>query len=102
MISQSSACNRAHAADERCARWLLMTHDRVSADLFPLTHEFLGQMLGVRRASVSVVAGILQKAGLILYARGVVNVLDRPGLERQSCECYEVVRREIDRLTNGQ
>ena len=79
-------------------RWLLITHDRVAADEFPLTHEFLGQMLGVRRPSVSVVAGILQKAGLISYHRGRITVLNREGLEAASCECCEVVRKEYDRL----
>jgi CRP-like cAMP-binding protein len=97
-ISQSVACNHLHSVEQRMCRWLLITHDRVAADEFPLTHEFLAQMLGVRRPSVSVVAGILQKAGLISYHRGRITVLDRKGLEATSCECYEVVSKEYDRL----
>lgn len=97
-ISQSVACNHLHSVELRMSRWLLITHDRVGTDEFPLTHEFLAQMLGVRRPSVSVVAGILQKAGLISYHRGRITILDRKGLEAASCECYEVVREEYDRL----
>jgi CRP-like cAMP-binding protein len=97
-ISQSVACNHLHSVQERMCRWLLMTHDRVGADEFPLTQEFLAQMLGVRRPSVTVVAGILQQAGLIRYRRGRIAILDRAGLEAASCECYGVVRREFDRL----
>lgn len=100
-VAQSAACNRLHAIDERCARWLLMTHDRVSSDSFPLTQEFLAQMLGVRRPSVSTAASILQRAGFIRYRRGKITVLDRPGLEGAACECYGVVRREYDRLLGG-
>ncbi len=100
-ISQSAACNRAHAIDERCARWLLMTHDRVGAERFPLTQEFMAQMLGVRRAGVSAAAGILQKAGFIRYSRGVITVTDRPGLESAACTCYRVVRDEFERLLPG-
>jgi CRP-like cAMP-binding protein len=97
-MAYSVACNRLHSVEERMCRWLLMTHDRVGADRFPLTQEFLAQMLGVRRPSVTVVAGVLQKAGLIAYARGWVLILDRAGLEASSCECYRVVRDEFDRL----
>lgn len=96
--SQSVACNARHSMDERCARWLLMSHDRVGADQFPLTHEFLAIMLGVRRASVTVAAGMLQQAGLIRYSRGKITVLDRARLEEASCECYEVVRAKYDEL----
>lgn len=98
LISQSAACNRLHPIDERCARWLLMTHDRVGGDQFQLTQEFLSQMVGVRRASVTVAAGALQKAGLIEYRRGIIRVEDRKGLEAASCECYGVIKREFDRL----
>ncbi len=99
-VAQTAACNRAHSVDERCARWLLMTHDRVGDLLtFPLTHQFLAYMLGVRRAGVTVAAGILQKAGLIRYSRGNITVLDRAGLEEASCECYGIVRKHVDRLT---
>ena len=101
-VSQTATCNRAHTIDERCARWLLMTHDRVTSDTFNLTHEFLAFMLGVRRAGVTVAAGILQKAGLITYKRGNITVLDRPGLEGASCECYGLVRKEFERLLETQ
>jgi CRP-like cAMP-binding protein len=97
-IAQGSACNRAHPIEARCARWLLLTHDRVDGDSFPLTHEFLAQMLGVARPSVTIAAGILQKAGLIRYTRGVIDILDRKGLEAASCECYALITREFERL----
>jgi CRP-like cAMP-binding protein len=97
-ISQSAVCNHRHSVEKRMCRWLLMSHDRVGSDDFPLTHEFLAQMLGVRRPSVTATAGILQKAGLISYHRGRVIVLDRNGLEATSCECYQVVSKELDRL----
>ena len=97
-VAQSAACNRAHPVEQRCARWLLMTHDRVDGDEFPLTQEFLAQMLGVRRAGVSEAASGLQQQGCITYTRGVIAILDRPRLERASCECYGVVRREFERL----
>ncbi|MEO8194240.1 MAG: Crp/Fnr family transcriptional regulator [Gemmatimonadales bacterium] len=99
LVSQTAACNSAHQLEERCARWLLMTHDRVDgADTFPLTHEFLSFMLGVRRAGVTVAAGMLQKAGFITYKRGKITVLDRAGLESASCECYGIVKSHFDRL----
>lgn len=98
LISQSVACNRRHSVEERCCRWLLLCQDRVQADQFPLTQEFLSQMLGVRRASVSVVAAILQRAGLIRYSRGKMTILDSKGLEAGSCECYQIVKKEFDRL----
>jgi CRP-like cAMP-binding protein len=97
-ISQSASCNRRHEIVQRCSRWLLMTHDRVNGDEFALTHEFLSKMLGVRRAGVSVAAGILQKAGVIKYSRGRIKIVDREGLEGISCECYRIVREEFDRL----
>ena len=97
-ISQTTACNHVHSVQERMCRWLLMTHDRVGADEFHLTQEFLAQMLGVRRPSVTVAAGLLQKSGLIRYQRGKIRVVDRPGLEAGACECYETVRQEFDRL----
>src|SRR5260370_29608916 len=86
-----AACNRLHSMEERCARWLLMTHDRASVDTFPLTQEFLSHMLGVRRASVNVATGMLKKAGFIRYVRGKLTVVDRPGLESASCGCYEAI-----------
>jgi len=97
-ISQGMACNGIHLIQQRTARWLLMTHDRAAAQQFPLSQEFLGQMLGVRRASVSEVASKLQRDGLIRYNRGVMEILDRPGLEAVSCECYGVIQQEFDRL----
>jgi CRP-like cAMP-binding protein len=97
-MMQSVACNARHHIDERCARWLLMTHDRVGRDDLNLSHEFLGVMLGVRRQSVTVVAGTLQGAGLITYKHGQVAVLNRKGLEAASCECYELVRRKFEAL----
>jgi CRP-like cAMP-binding protein len=98
-VSQSSACNRAHSMPERCARWLLMTHDRVGgADTFELTQDFLAIMLGVRRPSVTLAAGILQQAGLIRYVRGKITVIDRPGLEAASCECYRIICDDYERM----
>ena len=97
-IARSAACNRAHAIDERTARWLLMTHDRVGSDRFNLTQEFLGQMLGVARPRVSTAAATLQRAGFIRYSRGRIEVLDRAGLEEASCECYQVIADEYQRL----
>ena len=98
--AQSAACNGRHDMIERCARWLLMTHDRVGGDQFYLTQDFLAQMLGVRRATVTVAAGQLQQAGLIRYARGRVTILDRERLEAASCDCYRIMR-ERDRLLLG-
>ena len=98
LVAQSAACNRMHPIVDRCARWLLMTHDRVDAPVFPMTHDFLSEMLGVRRPSVSVAAEALQEAGLITYHRGKVTVLDRAGLEAASCECYGLIRERFDRL----
>ncbi|MDP9238522.1 MAG: Crp/Fnr family transcriptional regulator [Chloroflexota bacterium] len=98
LVAQSAACNRMHPMVERCARWLLMTHDRVDAAQFPMTHDFLSEMLGVRRPSVSVAAKALQDAGLISYHRGKVTVRDRFGLEAASCECYRLIRERFDRL----
>lgn len=97
-MAQSIACNRRHCVEERCCRWLLMVHDRVKSDEFPLIQEFMAQMLGVRRASVTEVFGILQKAGLIHHSRGMMTILDRQGLEAGSCECYRIVKDEFDCL----
>lgn len=97
-ISQGTACNRAHSLEERCARWLLLCHDRVGADEFMLTQEFLSQMLGVRRASVNLVAATFQEAGFIEYRRGRIRILNRRGLESASCQCYAVIREEYDRM----
>jgi CRP-like cAMP-binding protein len=97
-LSQSATCNRIHSLEERCCRWLLMTHDRVEGDEFEITHEFLALMLGVRRSGVTIAAGILQKAGLIRYSRGRMTIIDREGLEKAACECHRVVNKEFDRL----
>jgi CRP-like cAMP-binding protein len=97
-VARSAACNGRHNVDQRLARWLLMSHDRVEGDEFPMTHEFLSMMLGVRRAGITVAAGTLQKAGLIRYERGRMQITDRPGLEAASCECYGIARRAHDRL----
>jgi hypothetical protein len=93
-VSQYAACNRLHPVIERCARWLLMAHDRVPDDTILLTHQFLSQMLGVRRAGVSVAASTLQRAGYIEYEHGRIQVRDRAGLESASCECYSIVEHE--------
>ena len=87
-IMQSTACNAMHSVEQRLARWLLMAHDRMAADAFPLTQEFAAMMLGAARPTVTVVAGTLQKAGLIRYRRGRITIVDRKGLEAASCECY--------------
>jgi len=97
-VAQSAACNHYHSLEQRCCRWLLMTHDRMHSDSFLLTQEFLAMMLGVQRTGVTAAAGALQRAGLIRYVRGNVTVIDRRGLERRACECYEVSKREFDRL----
>jgi CRP-like cAMP-binding protein len=98
LAGQNSGCNRKHSVLRRCARWLLMTHDRVQRDRFELTHHVLSQMLGVRRASVTEAAQALSEARAIEYRRGVVTVLDRAALERASCECYGIIRSTFDRL----
>ena len=97
-VAQSAACNQFHTLQQRCCRWLLMTHDRMHADDFLLTQEFLAMMLGVQRTGVSIAAGALQRAGLIRYKRGNVSIINRRGLERLSCECYAVSKKEFDRL----
>jgi CRP-like cAMP-binding protein len=96
LVSQTAACNRRHPVQERCARWLLMTHDRVENDDFPMTHDFLADMLGTRRASVSIAMKTLRNAGLIDYHHGRVTVIDRPGLEESACECHAFVRYHFD------
>ncbi|MCC5622796.1 Crp/Fnr family transcriptional regulator [Nostoc sp. CHAB 5715] len=100
-IAQSAACNRLHSTEQRMCRWLLMTADRVETDTFSLTQDFLSIMLGVNRSTVSLSASILQKAGLINYTRGQITILDRSGLEDITCECYQIVKGEFNRLLNG-
>jgi len=97
-MMQSTACNALHQVGQRCARWLLMTHDRTHKRDFHLSHEFLAVMLGVQRPTVSVVAATLQEAGLIRYTHGHVTVLNRKGLEAASCECYRIIRTRFNRL----
>ncbi|MBV9403305.1 MAG: Crp/Fnr family transcriptional regulator [Candidatus Eremiobacteraeota bacterium] len=98
MVAQTAACNSLHSVDERLSRWLLMTHDRVQRDQFPLTHEFLAYMLGVRRPSVSVAANTLLQNGSIRYSRGLMTILNRQGLEDAVCPCYEIVKKIMTRV----
>jgi CRP-like cAMP-binding protein len=100
-VAQSAACNHFHSIQQRCCRWMLMTHDRMKSNEFLLTQEFLAMMLGVQRTGVSAAAGALKRLGLIRYRRGVVTILDRRGLQQRSCECYGVSRQEFDRLLGG-
>ena len=95
--AQIAACNRLHEVDERLARWLLMSRDRIGSDLVPLTQEFLAHMLGTRRSSVTVAASILQKADLINYTRGQVNIVNSKGLEAAACECYQAMVEQSSR-----
>jgi CRP-like cAMP-binding protein len=99
-IAHVAACNRLHEVEERLARWLLMCADRIQSDELPLTQEFLGQMLGTRRSSVTVAAGILQKAGIISYNRGDVKIVDRRKLESAACECYSLMQQQNQRWQN--
>lgn len=99
-ISQTAVCNRLHSVEKRLCRWLLLSHDRVRTDELPMTQEFISNMLGGRRESVTVAAVRLQNKGLIHYARGHIRILDRKGLEANVCECYGIVRAELDRLLN--
>ena len=96
-LTQGLACNQRHLVGQRCARWLLMAHDRVGADRFTLTQEFLGQMLGVQRPTVSLAAQALQSLGLIRYVRGQVTITDRAGLESAACGCYDVIAEDYSR-----
>jgi CRP-like cAMP-binding protein len=96
-ILQRTACNQAHSIEQKCARWLLQTHDRVHKDVL-LTQEFLGQMLGVRRASVGGVTAGFQQRGYIRYSRKLIKITNRKGLELASCICYWIIRKEYDRL----
>jgi hypothetical protein len=97
-VAQSAACNRLHVIEQRCARWLLMSHDRVGRDSFDLTQEFLAEMLGVRRPGVTVAMGILEKSGLIAHGRGHITIVDRVGLEGVSCECYRTIKGRQEKL----
>jgi CRP-like cAMP-binding protein len=97
-VAQGAACNRVHTIEERCARWVLMTQDRVESTVLPLKQQFLAEMLGAYRPAVTLAAGALQHAGLIAYVRGRITVLDRAGLEAAACPCYEITRRGFERL----
>jgi CRP-like cAMP-binding protein len=97
-MAQTAVCNRHHALDEQLCRWLLLSLDRLEGHELVMTQELIANMLGVRREGVTQSARKLQAAGLIKYTRGRITVLDRPGLERRTCECYAVVKREYDRL----
>ena len=97
-MAQTAVCNRHHSVDEQLCRWLLLSLDRLSSNELVMTQELIANMLGVRREGVTEAAGKLQSAGLIRYRRGRITVLDRPGLEARSCECYQVVKNEFDRL----
>lgn len=97
-MAQTAVCNRYHSLDQQLCRWLLLSLDRLPGKELVKTHELISNLLGVRREGVTDAAQKLQKAGLIEYARGHITVLDRPGLEKRSCECYSVVKREYDRL----
>jgi len=101
MLGQLAACNRLHHVYERCARWLLMTHDRVGSPHIRLTHEYLSMMLGTRRSGVSIAAATLQKAGFIHCDHGSITILDRSGLEDASCECYNVARKQFGGLLHS-
>ncbi len=96
---QNSACNRVHSIEERCAKWLLLSHNRMQADRFELTQKFLAQMLGVRRQSVSLAAGTLQQAGIIKYSRGHIEILNRKALEEVTCECYSVITTSLKKFS---
>jgi CRP-like cAMP-binding protein len=96
--AQTAACNRLHNIEERLARWLLSCRDRMESDQLRLTHDFLGQMLGASRTTVTLAAGLLHRAGMIDYCRGVVTVTNRAALEQTACECYSIVRNEFQRL----
>lgn len=98
MTSQVAACNRLHQVEQRLCRWLMMLHNRVGRDEFPVRQEFLAQMLGVARPSVSIAAKILQKAGFIDYSRGKMRVLDKAGLRSGACECYELIESQVARI----
>ena len=97
-MAQTAVCNRHHSLEQQLCRWLLLTVDRLSGDELIMTQELVASMLGVRREGITEAAGNLQRAGLISYRRGHIAVLDRKGLEKNSCECYAVVKKEIDRL----
>ncbi|MBC8164720.1 MAG: Crp/Fnr family transcriptional regulator [Bryobacteraceae bacterium] len=101
-ISQTAVCNRLHSVEQRLCRWLLLCHDRAESSELRMTHEFIADMLGGRRQSITIAAGRLQSAGLIHYSRGNITILDRQGLEAITCECSRVVKAEFNRLLGAQ
>jgi CRP-like cAMP-binding protein len=101
LAAQNSGCNRKHSIEERCCRWMLMVADRLDRDTFELTHDFIAQMLGVRRASVTESLGALEKRGLIKTSRGRLTLIDREGLESSVCECYPIIRDAVANLFDG-
>ena len=100
-MAQTAVCNRHHSVDQQLCRWLLLSLDRLPSNELTMTQELIANMLGVRREGVTEAAGKLQRAGLIHYSRGHISVVDRPGLEARVCECYQVVKKEFDRLLPG-
>jgi CRP-like cAMP-binding protein len=100
-VQQTAACNALHDVEARLSRWLLQARDRLASNRIQLTHEFLSQMLGVRRTTVTVVAHMLQQAGLIRYHRGQIEIIDRPGLEARACECYRAIRLQVDQVSSA-
>lgn len=101
-ITQSAVCNHFHSSTQRLARWLLIANDLVRINIFYLTHEFISNMLGAPRTGVTMAAGTLQKMGLISYSRGRITILDRPGLEEASCECYKIIRESFDQFLDAE
>ncbi len=99
-ISQTAVCNRLHSVEQQLCRWLLLSHDRLRSDKLVMTHDLISNMLGVRREGVTMAAQQLKEQGLISYVRGTITVRNRPGLEAEVCECYQVVKTEYDRLLN--
>jgi CRP-like cAMP-binding protein len=97
-IMQTTVCNGLHSAEQRCCRWLLMMHDRIKRDAFPVTHETLAMLLGVRRPTITLIAASLQRAGLIHYHRGCMEIRHRGGLELAACECYQTISDRVRRL----
>lgn len=97
-ISQTAICNRLHSVDQQLCRWLLMSHDHQQTTTFLMTHDQISNLLGVRRESVSLAASHMQESGLIKYARGKITMLDRKGIEAVACECYQVVKKQYDRM----
>ena len=101
LSAQTAACNQFHSIEQRCARWLLMTHDRLQSDVMPVTHKFLSSMLGVRRAGVTEIAGEFQRAGLIRYHHGEVTIVDREGIEAVACPCWPIDHDRLQRFLRG-